>query len=173
MLAAVGACLTVLGAAGAGGCICLERGRRIGRLSVFVQAFSLMAGEIAYSRISLPEVFLELGSRLDDASLGEVFSGMGSRLCDGSGQDIRTIWGEEIGNYLRRTELTPGEKELILSFPSSVCYLDGGRQQAAVEAFSQRFLEEARRAGQTQREENRITMAVSVACGALAAILLA
>ena len=62
---------------------------------------------------------------------------------------------------------------MILSFPSAVWYLDGQRQQAAVEAFAQRFMEEAKRARQAQKEENRITMAVSIACGAFAAILLA
>ncbi|HJA30087.1 MAG: hypothetical protein DBX58_03005 [Clostridiales bacterium] len=174
MLAVIGACLTMLGAVGAGGCICLERKNRIAQLSVFMQAFSMMAGEIAYSRISLPEVFSEVGSRMEESDgLGEVFGRLGRRLCDGKGQDIRTIWGEEMGRYLLRTRLSAGEKEMILSFPSAVWYLDGQRQQAAVEAFAQRFMEEAKRARQAQKEENRITMAVSIACGAFAAILLA
>ena len=96
-------------------------------------------------------MFSEVGSRMEESDgLGEVFGRLGRRLCDGKGQDIRTIWGEEMGRYLLRTRLSAGEKEMILSFPSAVWYLDGQRQQAAVEAFAQRFMEEAKRARQAQ-----------------------
>lgn len=174
MLAAMGACLVLAGAAGAGACLCLERKKRIAQLYLFTQVFGLMAGEIAYSRISLPEVFLEAGRRLEgDQGLGEVLRRLGKRLCDGTGQDIRTVWEQELGEYLRRTHLKPEERERILSFPSAVQYLDGARQQEAVAAFSRVFSEKAQQAVQAQKEENKITMALSVACGALAAILLA
>lgn len=175
MIALIGAVLTMAGAAGTGVCICMERGRRVQQLRSLERVFTVMAGEISYSRISLPEVLEETGEKMMAQSfepIGEVLCRMGGRLCDGSGQDIETVWTEEMEQFLRQTKLAKKEKEFVLSFPAAVWFLDGPRQQAAVLEFAQGMHEAAAMAQRKEQEENRLTMAVSLACGALAAIVL-
>lgn len=175
MLKLIGACLIVVGATGAGGCICTERACRIRQLEALARTFSLIAGEISYSRISLPEIFMETGEKLKepaDFGIGPVLVRIGGRLFDGSGQDIREVWQEEMRMLLSETKLRVQEKELVLSFPDAVWFLDGLRQQTAVTEFARTLQEAAQQAGKRRREEDRITMAFCLACGFLAAILL-
>ena len=184
MLETLGACLTILGAAGAGQCICRDKKEKVRQLFLLAETFSMVAGEIAYSRISLPEVLMEVGEKRKTAAgaasekeqvtakLGEALFAAGSRMCDGSGRDFSEVWQEAMGQFVQYTGLDPGERELLLSFPACVWYRDGSRQQAAVALFSEKLQEAAEAAAQKERENGRVTMAVSLACGTLAAILL-
>lgn len=175
MLTWIGAVLTVAGSAGAGVSICAERKKRVTQLAQLGRAFELTAGEIGYSRTSLPEVFTEVGEKLklqENGSLGEALEKIGVRLADGSGQDISQVWQEEMGAYLEKTGLKAAEKEQALAFPLALWYQDGQRQQAAVLDFAAGMQEAALKAAEKAAEENRITMAASLACGAFAAILL-
>lgn len=153
----------------------MERSCRIRQLEALTKVFSLIAGEISYSRISLPEIFMETGEKLmgaADFGVGSALIRIGQRLLGGSGQDIGIVWQDEMGNYLMGTRLRVQEKNLALSFPDAVWFLDGPRQQAAVMEFSQAFREMAQLAGQRRKEEDRVTMAFCLACSVLAAILL-
>lgn len=175
MIALAGACLILIGTVGAGACICGERERRIQQLGSMERFFEAVAGEISYSRISLPEVLAEIGEKMlaqDQGEIGKTVWKIGERLCDGSGQDVETVWKEEMGRFLQQTKLTKRERELVLCFPAAVCFLDGPRQQAAVLRFAQGMKEAAGLAQKKKQEENRLTMAVSLACGALAVIML-
>lgn len=153
----------------------MERRCRVRQLEALARTFSLIAGEISYSRISLPEIFAETGEKLKgpgDFCVGTALSRIGQRLFDGSGQDMETVWKEEMGSFLGETRLRAQEKNLVLSFPDAVWFLDGPRQQAAVIEFSERLRETARLAGGAQKEEDRVTMAFCIAGSILAAILL-
>ncbi len=175
MLTWIGAVLTIIGSAGAGACICAERKKRAMQLALLGRAFELTAGEIAYSRISLPEVFTEVGEKLkmqEQERLGETLEKIGNRLADGSGQDITLVWQEEMGDYLKQTGLKAAQKEQALAFPLALCYQDGQRQQAAVLDFAAGMQEAAFKTAERAAEENRITIAASLALGAFAAILL-
>lgn len=175
MFKLIGACLTVAGAIGAGGCVCMERQCRIRQLEALARAFSLIAGEISYSRISLPEIFMETGEKLkgpEDFGVGSILLQIGERLLDGSGQDMTVVWKEEMGNFLGETKLRAQEKNLVLSFPDAVWFLDGPRQQSAVAEFAQRLHKTARLAGEARKEEDRVTMAFCIAGSILTAILL-
>lgn len=175
MLSLAGAILTLAGSFGAGYSICMERKNRTAQLQILGRAFALISGEIAYSHIPLAEVFLEIGEKIRKPEfwqLGEVFLQIGSRLNDSSGQDFAAVWQEEMDSFLRGTKLNEKEKERVLSFPAAVWYLDGERQQKAVLEFAGNMKTAAAQAQVKAAEENRITLAVSLACGALAAILL-
>lgn len=175
MIALIGAFLTMAGAVGAGICICMDREGRVRQLRSLERAFEVMAGEISYSRISLPEVLKETGEKMPAQgfeAIGAALCRIGDRLCDGSGQDVETVWKEEMEGFLKQTKLAGQEKELVLSFPSAVWFLDGPRQQAAVLAYAQGMREAACLAQKKKQEENRLTMALSLACGAFAAIML-
>ncbi len=170
----VGAILTLAGSAGAGVCICRERQQRIRQLTLFSRVFTLIAGEVGYGRIPMPGIFLEVSGKLEAQpdALGEMLFRVGQRLEDGSGQGLDRIWREELEPFLSQTGLREPEKERILSFPHAVWYPDGQRQQEAVVAFAKEMEETAQTARLALREENRMTMALSLAAGALAAILL-
>lgn len=175
MTALLGACLLLAGTCGCGICICMERKMRIRQLEALQQAFGIVAGEIAYSRISLPEIFAETGEKMKRAGekqTGEVFDKIGSRLCDGNGRPLAVIWKEEMEPFLEGTKLSRTERQMVRSFPAAVCFPDGGRQQEAVSAFAKSIQKAAADCRTKQREENRITMAVSITCGVMLAILL-
>lgn len=171
-----GMLLTLAGAAGAGLCICGERRLRMEQLRAFEKAFSLIAGEISYSRISLPEVLTETGEKMCGPTafgLGEALIRIGRELSDGSGQDIKTVWKEEMSVFLKRTKLNEEEKSLILSFTEAVWFLDGPRQQAAVLEYAAQLRQAAETVQKRRSEEDKITMAFCIACSAMAVILLA
>lgn len=170
-----GAICTVAGAAGTGFCICQDRRFRAEQLSALEKAFSLIAGEISYSRISLPEIFVETGEKLKGTSgygLGGRLVRIGRRLSDGSGQDMEKVWQEEMNAFLKKTKLNTAEKNLILSFPDAVWFVDGKRQETAVLEFAARMHEAAGLAQKRRKEEDKITMTFCLACSAMAAILL-
>lgn len=177
------------GAFGAGICICRDRERRIAALLTFQRAFFWMAGEISYSRICLPEVLMEVGTRLrggcgsgrrapkeapegKDFGLGSALVRIGKRLEDGSGQDVQKVWQEEMTGLLAHTGLKERERELVLSFPEAVGFADGARQKEAVAEFAQSMHREAAAAQKQRKEEDKITMAFCAACGLTAVILL-
>ncbi|MBQ7839049.1 MAG: stage III sporulation protein AB [Lachnospiraceae bacterium] len=169
----LGAGLLIFGAVGVGTCICRERREHTGQLKNLEQAFLIISGEIGYSRISLPEILKDTGEKIAPKDpVGNAFLQIAARLCDGSGQDIRDIWQEEMEKVLGMSRLTAQEKELICSFPDTVWYLDGERQQSAVRKFAQRIGEAAMCAAQKEQEENRVTMMVSLACGIFTALML-
>lgn len=175
MIRLIGACLTIGGMAGAGMCICMERDLRVRQLKGLGQVFEMVAGEISYSCISLPEVLTEIGRKLSEVGteeVGAVLYRAGVRLCDGSGQDVETVWTEEMEPFLGQTKLEKQEKELVLSFPAAVWFLDGPRQQTAVLSFAHKLQEAALLAQEKERETNRLTMAASLAGGVFAAIML-
>lgn len=163
------------GAAGVGVCICRERGGRVAALKALENAFCLIAGEISYSRISLPEIFLEMGEKMYGAEgrrLGRRLLMIGERLQEGRDQDIGRVWREEMSAYLEETELFAQEKALVLSFPEAVWFLDGQRQEAAVKEFAQQLCRRAEEAQQKCGAQDRMTMAFCLAAGVMAAILL-
>lgn len=190
MLKLIGGCIVMAGALGTGVCICVDRKRRIEMLSILQRAFFWMAGEIAYSRISLPEVFTETGRRLQggfgtgerktlwaeecrkDFGLGEILLRTGQRLQDGSGQDMQRVWQEEMSLFLPHTGLLEQEKAFVLSFAEAVGFQDGARQQEAVAEFSRRMQERALAAQKQRKEADKITMTFCMACGLMAVILL-
>lgn len=172
---AVGMLLTLAGAAGIGFCICQDRRLREEQLRTFERAFSLIAGEISYSRISLPQVLQETGEKMCGPAafgLGEALVWVAVGLSDGSGQELGTVWRREMGAFLKKTKLDGEEKTLILSFPEAVCFLDGQRQQAAVLEFAAQLKQASEAVRQRRKEEDKITMAFCLACSAMAAILL-
>lgn len=167
--------LVAAGTAGAGLCICRDRRSRILQLTALGHAFSMIAGEISYSRISLPEIFREVGEKMYGAErqrLGRCLLEIAGRLQEGSGQDIRRVWQEEMGTYLSASKLEKPEKTLVLSFPDAVWFLDGPRQEAAVIGFADELQKRAEEAQQRRSQEDRMTMAFYLATGAMAAILL-
>lgn len=178
MLSAVGACVTVAGSIGAGVCLCREKSERASQLFLLGRMFEMAAGEIGYSRSFLPEVFSETGRRLGrlqkgiSEELGGILIRLGERMLDEKGQAVEKIWEEEMGAFLKKLLLTAEEKQEVLSFPAAVCYLDGERQKQAVERFGAAFLERSGEAFQKAGQEKRTVMAVSTACGLLAALLL-
>lgn len=175
MLRAVGLVLVAAGAAGTGICICRDRRTRILQLRALEQAFSMIAGEISYSRISLPEIFWEVGEKLygtEGRILGGCLFGIGGRMREGGGMDIRRVWQEEMSGYLSASKLAAPEKELVLSFPGAVCFLDGPRQEAAVAGFAAEMRKRSEEAQKKRGQEDRMTMAFCLAAGAMAAILL-
>lgn len=189
MLKLIGGCMAVAGAVGAGIRVCMDRRRRIAQLTALEKAFSLIAGEISYSRACLPEILTETGQRLRESFegavgfggavredtaflLGNALGQVGRRLEDGSGQDMQRIWTEEMGEYLSRTAINRREKGLVLSFPDTVYFLDGLRQEAAVREFADRMGEAAASAKLSQKQENRITMAFCIALSLMAVIVL-
>lgn len=175
MLRLIGVCLILTGALGVGICICSDRRSRVAQLEALECAFGLIAGEISYSRISLPEIFLEVGEKMNAPSGMEPGSSLyriGGRLQEGGGQDIRTVWQEEMNAYLSQTKLKEPEKKLALSFPDAVWFLDGTRQEAAVNRFSQEFYKSVEEAQQRCKSEERMTLALCLSAGVMAAILL-
>ena len=132
----------------------------------------MIAGEVGYSRISLPEILQQTSERVSDSKLGETFRHIAERLCDGSGQDMGMIWEEEMSSFLDKGLLSETERELLLSFPYSVWYPDSKRQQEAVTEFSLQVAAAAAAALLKQREENRITMLLSMAFGIFTALIL-
>lgn len=175
MLKLIGVCLILGGALGVGICICSDRRSRVSQLKQLARAFYLIAGEISYSRISLPEIFLEVGEKMDAASgqgPGSCLYRIGERLQEGGGQDIRTVWQEEMSAYLSQTKLKELEMQLALSFPDAVWFLDGTRQEAAVNGFSQELQKAAQQAQLKRDSEDRMTLALCLSAGVMAAILL-
>ena len=171
----LGACLLLVGSAGAGMCVCRERKQRLHQMSLFAGVFEQIAVEMGYSRISLPEIFLELSEKMDggpDGKLGETLGRIGRRMEDGRGQGVEKLWQEEIGAYLEDVRIPKPQREKILIFPRAVWYPDGQRQQAAVLAFSEEMEQAVQDARRRRREEDRVTMALGVAAGCLLAILL-
>lgn len=178
MLSVLGACVTVAGSIGAGYCLCWEKSERAAQLFLLGRMFELAAGEIGYSCSFLPEIFAETGKRLGrdsrgtEKELGDVLIRAGERMLDERGQPVETIWEEEMGAFLKTLFLTAEERREVISFPAEICYLDRERQKQAVERvgadFSERAGEALRKAGQ----EKRTVMAVSMACGMMAALLL-
>lgn len=170
-----GVFLVTAGAAGAGMCICRDRRSRILQLKALEHAFTVIAGEISYSRISLPEIFWETGEKMygtEGQRLGRCLLKIAGRLGEGSGQDIRKVWQEEMGAYLSAAKLKEPEKLLVLSFPDAVWFLDGPRQEAAVAGFADEMEKRSGDAQQKCSQEDRMTMAFSLAAGMLTAILL-
>lgn len=178
MLSALGACVTITGSVGAGYCFCREKSARARQLFLLGRMFELAAGEIGYSRSFLPEIFAGTGRRLfrggqkEAEALGSVLLRVGERMLDEKGQPVETIWEEEMGAFLKTLFLTEQEKQEVLSFPDAVCYLDGERQKQAVERFAADFSERAKDARQKAGQEKKTVMAVSMACGMMAALLL-
>lgn len=175
MLRLIGVCLILTGALGVGICICSDRRSRIAQLEALECAFDLIAGEISYSRISLPEIFLEVGEKMNaplGMEPGSSLYRIGGRLQEGGGQDIRTVWQEEMSAYLSQTKLKEPEKKLALSFPDTVWFLDGTRQEAAVNRFSQELQKAAQQAQLRRSSEDRTTLALCLAAGVMVAILL-
>lgn len=175
MLKLTGVCLILAGALGVGICICSDRRNRVLQLGALERAFSYIAGEISYSRISLPEIFLEVGEKMDAASgmePGSTLYRIGKLLQEGGGQDIRTVWQKEMSAHLSGTKLKEQEKKLVLSFPDAVWFLDGTRQEAAVNRFSKELQKSAEEAQKKRGSEDRMTLAICLSAGAMAAILL-
>ena len=73
--------------------------------------------------------------------------------------------------YMERSLLRREERELVLSFPEAVSFPDPQRQRAAVEAFAAAMERAEEAARKKETEENRMTMAVCLAGGALAGLL--
>ena len=55
MLKLAGACFLVAGCAGFGWCICRDMEKRVGQLQLMIRAFSMLASEVGYSKVTLPE----------------------------------------------------------------------------------------------------------------------
>lgn len=170
-----GVFMIMAGAVGTGICICRDRCSRVLQLKALERAFFLVAGEISYSRISLPEIFVEVGEKMyktEEGKLGDCIYRIGERMQENRGQDIGTVWQEEMSGYLAGTKLEEQEKKLVLSFPEAVWFLDGPRQETAVNEFAREL--QARLAGAQQKrsQEDRMTMAFCLAAGIMAAILL-
>lgn len=169
----IGAALLMAGAAGCGLCICRERCERTRQLRMLEHIFEMAAGEIGYSRISLPEVLLQTAQKQSaDPVFNACLIRTAHRLCDGCGQDMDRIWREEMEGWIQNSALLKEEKELLFSFPERIWYLDGGRQQAAVADFSNQMGQAAGQAQKKEREENKVTMLVSTACGIFTALML-
>ena len=169
----IGVAFLLTGAAGSGLCICRERCERTRQLKMLEQIFEIAAGEIGYSRISLPEVLLQTAQKQSsDPKFNASLIRIAHRLCDGCGQDMDRIWREELDSWVKNSALLKEEKELLFSFPERIWYLDGGRQQAAVVDFSNQMGQAAGQALKKERDENKVTMLVSTACGIFTALLL-
>lgn len=169
----IGLCLTLLGAAGTGAGICREREGRVRQLELLGGLFSRIAGEIAYGRTGMPEILTQIGgsmTRSGETALGTVLEEIGKGLLAGEGME--TLWRKQFGAYLGQTGLREEERRLLLSFPALVSFPDTGRQKKAVQDFAGDLARRAAAAGKRAGEEKRVTMAVSLAGGALTALLL-
>ena len=173
MLKALGLCLVAAGAAGTGLSVCAERGQRVRQLARLSGLFTEIAGEIAYSRADLSEILTALGEKMrdaGDAGLGTALEEIGAGL--ETGGELCALWQEKMGDYAARGALRGRERKLLLSFPGSVSFPDTERQRTAVEFFAAELNREMEAARAREAEENRMTMAVCLAGGALAGLLL-
>lgn len=172
MLKWIGLCLTAAGTAGAGVRICMDRRLRVRQLTRLGQMFGRIAGEVSYSRAGMPEILAELGRAMErngETSLGTALEEIGTGLQNGGG--LPGLWREKMGAYMGRSLLRREERELVLSFPEAVSFPDPQRQRAAVEAFAAAMERAEEAARKKETEENRMTMAVCLAGGALAGLL--
>ncbi len=173
MLKWIGLCFVAAGTAGTGMRICLDRKARIAQLARLGQMFGRIAGEVSYSRTGISEILEELGEKMKrsgDFSLGGTLEAIGRELRNGGG--LTELWREKMSAYMERSLLRREEKELVLSFPETVDFPDAQRQRTAVEAFAGAMDREKEAARKKEAEENRMTMAVCLAGGILAGLLL-
>lgn len=166
-----GVLLVVTGSAGLGIGICMEQRLRIRELESFEKFLRLSAGEISYGKTRLSELFAEVGEHMGQ-QMGNLLSKIGERLDDGKGDSFEEIWREEMAGFLRESHLKKEERRLIMAFPAEFGFPDVQRLQMALERLGMEIGQKVKRQRQQQINQERVTMALCLAGGVAAAILL-
>ena len=171
MLKLAGACFLVAGCAGFGWCICRDMEKRVGQLQLMIRAFSMLASEVGYSKVTLPEGLRRIGAKTG-GRLGETLAGIGQKVCADTGVTLKEAWGQEMGAFLGETCLNSREKELLLTFPDYTGFVDGRMQLLALEQFETELQEQKKEAQSDVHNRRKAILSVSMAGGLRVAILL-
>lgn len=171
MLRLVGACLLIAGSSGFGWCIWRDLERRAEQLKLLERAFVMLESEVGYSRLTLPDGLLRVGSRLE-GTLGNCLRRIGTQVRAEPGITLKEAWEELMPEYLKQTVLGGREKALVMTFPEYTGFVDGRMQLAALEQFAGE-MSQAKEAAQHAAENGKKTiLSISAAAGLLLAILL-
>ncbi|HIV90794.1 MAG TPA: stage III sporulation protein AB [Candidatus Eisenbergiella stercoravium] len=171
MLRFVGACLLIAGSSGFGWCIWRDLERRAEQLKLLERAFVMLESEVGYSRLTLPDGLLRVGSRLE-GTLGNCLRRIGTQVRAEPGITLKEAWEELMPEYLKQTVLGGREKALVMTFPEYTGFVDGRMQLAALEQFAGE-MSQAKEAAQHAAENGKKTiLSISAAAGLLLAILL-
>ena len=165
-----GALFTVLGTFGFGMCMCREQRRKIRLLQEMEQFLLLAAGEISYGAGRLQEVFLQAAEKIGGIT-GFFLQQVGERLANRNGECLEQVWKEEISAYLETSPLTGEEREVLLSLPQDMGFLDKKRQEQALERARERLGAIRQQLVGKQEVFEKTTMALCLSAGAVVVIL--
>lgn len=167
----LGAIFTVTGTTGTALCILNRRQQQIYQLKRLAYGFELLAGEISYSRASLPEGLYRAGEKLEEP-FHTFFINVSERIMDQEGSTFSALWQEEAEKLAEELFLEKREKEQLLSFPDAVWFLDGSMQKEAAERFAQDFLEKADALEKKEKEQRKMVLGLGIVSGLLTVVLL-
>lgn len=167
----LGAVFTVTGTTGTALCILNRRKQQIYQLKRLAYGFELLAGEISYSRASLPEGLCRAGEKLEEP-FSSFFINVSERLMEQEGSTFSVLWQEETQKLAEELSLEKSEKEQLLTFPDAVWFLDGSMQKEAAERFSQDFLKKAEDLELKEKEQRKMVLGLGIVTGLMTVVLL-
>lgn len=132
---------------------------RLEKLCMLKQQFSMIRGDISYSKTPLPEALYNMGERLEkDLSATEFqnfYKEVSKRLMARPGIPFQKIWEDAVEHYLEKTTLNKNDLQLLSSLGGQFGYLDRDMQLKTIDLYLARLEEdrllEVQKAGEKMR----------------------
>ena len=125
-----GALLVLGGTSCLGWLKCYRFKNRIKRLKNFRETFLILAGQIRFAYISIPEAFDNIAMGSSSASIKEFYGYMSKTLKQKDKVDFKEAWTEGIRLYIKGSFLNEEDCRIISKVGEMPLYMDGQMQIA-------------------------------------------
>ncbi len=167
----IGSAIVILSGFLGGRYISLTNTLRLEELHLLKEIMILLKGEIRYSITPLPEAFIRVGEKENNA-YGKWFVNMGERLSEYNGTNIKDVWCEELEKIGQDTYLNSKDKKMLESIGTSIGFLDKEMQINAIELYLEQLENMIEQTNATIGEKLKLYNVLGIMLGILVVIVL-
>lgn len=147
-----------------------EKRERIALISGFRESLLLLRREIAERHKTLPEIFTDFSTKIDNEKLSSFYSGLSRGMSDLGEKEFSVIWRSTVNTvFLQESETIP---PLIASLGDSLGGSELDIQLSAIEETARALEDLARAEKEKLSGEKRMSIGLSLCFGAFAVIML-
>ena len=167
----VGCILVVAAGTGMGISESIRLSERIHTLEMLLRMVICLKGEIHSQNASLPDAFYGVAARMN-GKYREFLINAADRMKAGTGETLSQICRECAKSSLKKSCLTPGEKDAFFSLGKYLGYLDLEMQMRQLSLYEKKLEEEVHRLREEAAGKKKLYRSLGILGGLLAAVLL-
>ncbi len=167
----IGSILVIFSTSFLGYLLSWEKIRRLEQLKELKKSIYLLKGDIQYGFTPLPEAFANMGKKCSPA-FSTFFARVASDLKEFQGQSFYGIWKKRIGEELKETALSKGDKEKLMGLGETLGYLDQEMQLSTIKLYLENLEEEISTETKSQKEKIKLCQVLGVLSGIFITIVM-